>query len=233
FVQLLEDSDSSVREAVVRTMGELAKNADFDLNGNVIPQLIRRFEDPNSGVYEAAINLLKTLVNIDRFSKDIYPLLFSSLRGKTSQVRAAAAGVLSVGLPLGNIHDNTAPVQLLSVLGRLVHDRDHRVVVPATRIFIYLANTGQIPELIVPVIQETVLALTSRDSTERKRGAYISLELLKHASLRNLLLPTMAWHRCVTLIEPQISPRDIVIVWEKLREFGIFKRWDDSDLVQR
>ncbi|PVF98699.1 hypothetical protein CPB86DRAFT_814540 [Serendipita vermifera] len=212
-------------------MGELAKNADLDLNWNVILPLIRRFEDSNSRVYEATINLLKTLVNIDRFSQDIYPLLFNSLQGKTSQVCAAAAEVLSVGLPLGNLPDNTAPIQLLSILGRLVHDRDHRVFVPATTIFIYLANTGQIPELVVPVIQDTVLALTSRDSTERKRGAYISAELLKHASLRSLLLPMMAWHRCLTLIEPQISPREIVIAWEKLREFGIFKRWDDSDLV--
>ncbi|PVF98705.1 ARM repeat-containing protein [Serendipita vermifera] len=226
-----EDSHSSVREAVVNTMGELAKNADFDINGNVISQLIQRFEDSESTVYDAVINSLKTLVKIDRLSQDIYPLLFNSLQGKTSQVRAAAAEVLSVGLPLGNIHSNAPPIQLSSVLGRLVHDKDHRVVVPATSIFIYLANTGQIPELIVPIIQDTVLALTSRDSSERKRGAYISLELLKHASLRNLLLPMMAWHRCVTLIEPQISPRDIVIVWEKLSEFGIFKRWDDSDFV--
>ncbi|CAG8756096.1 945_t:CDS:2, partial [Acaulospora colombiana] len=211
------DSDSSVRRAVVYTMGELAKNgvyiprsgrthltcsisrsgwsdwecdspahpavgrfglvcspgsADFDINGNVISQLIRQLDDSDSEIYAATINSLTTLITIGwSYSPSARLPKFAPL-----QLRFFPSGYLLVS----HIHDNAAPIQLVSVLGRLIHDRDHRVVEPATSIFIYLANTGLISELIVPVIQETVLALTSRDPSERNRGAYISLELLKH-----------------------------------------------------
>jgi hypothetical protein len=42
---------------------------------------------------------------------------------------------------------------------------------------------GNIPEQIVPFIQDTVLALASRDSHEREWGAYISIEVMKHGNL--------------------------------------------------
>ncbi|CAG8698243.1 10777_t:CDS:2, partial [Acaulospora colombiana] len=64
LIQRLEDSDSSVREAVVRTMGELAKNADLDGPiRNAIPQLVQRLDDSDSSVRSAVVRTMGELAN--------------------------------------------------------------------------------------------------------------------------------------------------------------------------